>query len=257
MTVEKCIDGCAAAGFSSAGVEFGRECYCGNISYPPSQSYLMSECNMPCTGDASKSCGGDARVLIYYNPPIKTYHGILIANDLNGQYLGHISKHPSVDGHYVYGTDDDALHVTFDGPDWGVLVEGIELQTEDSDVTTYPFLGLVQGHDNTSNDLASGSAQYAELTSTNTVAAGSPAQNVGNSYSDAATLARTSQSHVWNIQLGSGNADLTWINDDSSLATVQMFGQNNVVYISGDSAAYNTVHTDAITPLRLTFMESF
>lgn len=54
MTVQKCIDACAAAGYSSAGVEFGRECYCGNVNYPPGQSESMSECDMPCLGDASQ-----------------------------------------------------------------------------------------------------------------------------------------------------------------------------------------------------------
>jgi hypothetical protein len=54
MTVQKCIDGCAAAGFSSAGVEFGKECYCGNITFPPGSSSEPQECGMPCLGDASQ-----------------------------------------------------------------------------------------------------------------------------------------------------------------------------------------------------------
>ncbi|KAG8808973.1 hypothetical protein FRC19_005557, partial [Serendipita sp. 401] len=53
MTVQKCIDACAAAVFSSAGVEYGGECDCDNVMYPPSQSQDMSECDMACTGDAS------------------------------------------------------------------------------------------------------------------------------------------------------------------------------------------------------------
>ncbi|PVF98141.1 WSC-domain-containing protein [Serendipita vermifera] len=64
-TVQKCIDGCAAAGFSSAGVEYGGECYCDNITYPPSQSKPLSDCNMACKGDGSEFCGGPNRILIY------------------------------------------------------------------------------------------------------------------------------------------------------------------------------------------------
>jgi hypothetical protein len=54
MTVQKCIDRCAAAVFSSAGLEFGKECFCGNISFPPGSSAELDECNMPCLGDASQ-----------------------------------------------------------------------------------------------------------------------------------------------------------------------------------------------------------
>ncbi|CAG8772051.1 7373_t:CDS:2, partial [Acaulospora colombiana] len=50
MTVQKCVDACQASGFTSAGVEYGRECYCDNVTYPPGQSQDMGECFMPCTG---------------------------------------------------------------------------------------------------------------------------------------------------------------------------------------------------------------
>ncbi|PVF94000.1 WSC-domain-containing protein [Serendipita vermifera] len=72
MTVQKCIEGCKAAGFSSAGVEFGRECYCDNVTYPPGQSENWNECNMPCLGDGSQLCGGPDRILIYHNPYISS-----------------------------------------------------------------------------------------------------------------------------------------------------------------------------------------
>ena len=54
MTVQKCIDGCAASGYTSAGVEYGSECYCGNVSYQPGQSAAQNECSMACLGDASE-----------------------------------------------------------------------------------------------------------------------------------------------------------------------------------------------------------
>jgi hypothetical protein len=54
MTVQKCIDGCTAAGFSSAGVEYGKECYCGNLASLPNTGAPIEECNMGCLGDASQ-----------------------------------------------------------------------------------------------------------------------------------------------------------------------------------------------------------
>ncbi|KAG8775799.1 hypothetical protein FRC16_004729, partial [Serendipita sp. 398] len=68
MTVQKCIDGCAAAGFISAGLEFGRECYCGNTEIPAGDRAFIDECNMPCLGDASQYCGAADRLLIYNKP---------------------------------------------------------------------------------------------------------------------------------------------------------------------------------------------
>jgi len=65
MTVERCIDACAASGYSSAGLEFSQECWCGNISFPPGQSTEFDKCNMPCTADARQYCGGPNKLLIY------------------------------------------------------------------------------------------------------------------------------------------------------------------------------------------------
>jgi len=53
MTVQQCIDNCAAAGHTSAGLEFGRECYCDNVLFPPSQSGPFTDYDMGCLGDAS------------------------------------------------------------------------------------------------------------------------------------------------------------------------------------------------------------
>lgn len=46
-----------------AGVEFGAECYCGHRVQSSNTS--DSECQMECTGDQSKLCGGANRLSIY------------------------------------------------------------------------------------------------------------------------------------------------------------------------------------------------
>lgn len=46
-----------------AGVEFGAECYCGHRVQSTNTS--DSECQMECTGDQSKLCGGANRLSIY------------------------------------------------------------------------------------------------------------------------------------------------------------------------------------------------
>jgi len=66
MTVGKCVDACAASGFNTAGLVFGRECYCDNTPLSlPGPAKPIDECNMPCLGDGSAYCGGPDRVLIY------------------------------------------------------------------------------------------------------------------------------------------------------------------------------------------------
>ena len=53
-------------GYRFAGVEFGRECWCGN-SYSSDLPELSDQhCNMPCSGDASKTCGGYLAIDIYH-----------------------------------------------------------------------------------------------------------------------------------------------------------------------------------------------
>ncbi|KAF8969622.1 WSC domain-containing protein [Flammula alnicola] len=69
MTVGECIDACAASHYTSAGLEWGQECWCGNVTYPPGESVPGFECPMACNGDATELCGGSDRILIYTNLP--------------------------------------------------------------------------------------------------------------------------------------------------------------------------------------------
>ncbi|OCK75198.1 hypothetical protein K432DRAFT_309072, partial [Lepidopterella palustris CBS 459.81] len=55
LTVQVCIDNCASLGYTSAGVEYGQECWCGNATYPIGESEPIGDCNMACLGDASRS----------------------------------------------------------------------------------------------------------------------------------------------------------------------------------------------------------
>jgi len=63
LTPAKCRDACR--GYTFAGVEFGEQCFCGNVPPLPPMLKPSSECNMPCSGDSSQICGGFARINIY------------------------------------------------------------------------------------------------------------------------------------------------------------------------------------------------
>lgn len=64
VTVISCTQLCGNAGYEYAGVEYGRECYCGNSILAPG-SPASSGCNMACTGDRSELCGGPNRLNLY------------------------------------------------------------------------------------------------------------------------------------------------------------------------------------------------
>ncbi|CAG7852330.1 SubName: Full=Related to copper radical oxidase-Phanerochaete chrysosporium {ECO:0000313/EMBL:CCA69742.1} [Serendipita indica DSM 11827] len=59
-----CAATCKDEGYAVAGIEWGRECYCGNTIYNPTLAPL-SECNQACSGDSTKACGDQDRILFY------------------------------------------------------------------------------------------------------------------------------------------------------------------------------------------------
>jgi len=67
MTVETCVDYCSSKGFSVAGLEYSRECYCGNSIGKTGAPVpgVMGNCMMKCVGDSGEYCGGYAAISLY------------------------------------------------------------------------------------------------------------------------------------------------------------------------------------------------
>ncbi|KAL8654045.1 MAG: hypothetical protein Q9226_003590 [Calogaya cf. arnoldii] len=64
MTIDKCFSACT--GFDYFGLEYYRECYCGNDLQSGSRlAESPAECKYPCTGDKTQNCGGDSRLNVY------------------------------------------------------------------------------------------------------------------------------------------------------------------------------------------------
>ena len=78
-SAEGCLVGCAQFGYMAAGMEYGDECYCGDVSNIPvvgAQIVPDSQCNVPCSGNASAICGGGS-LLSYYQwtgTPLYNWH---------------------------------------------------------------------------------------------------------------------------------------------------------------------------------------
>ncbi|KAG9201356.1 hypothetical protein G6514_005728 [Epicoccum nigrum] len=63
-TYAKCQDSCYKAAFIFAGVKAGKECWCGNSVFGDLAANV-TECDNPCPGDRTKSCGGLKRLNIF------------------------------------------------------------------------------------------------------------------------------------------------------------------------------------------------
>lgn len=63
MTQETCVATCKGRGYAVAGVEYGKECWCG--SGVPKVKAPEGECSMRCAGDESQSCGGGFRLNVW------------------------------------------------------------------------------------------------------------------------------------------------------------------------------------------------
>ncbi|TDZ75120.1 WSC domain-containing protein [Colletotrichum trifolii] len=68
LTPEKCAAFCAGSAYM--GLEYGKECWCGNTLGALSKAVASQEdCNMPCAGTRTNFCGGPARLNLYSLTP--------------------------------------------------------------------------------------------------------------------------------------------------------------------------------------------
>merc|ERR1711977_468711 len=64
MTLESCASFCSP--FSMFGVEYGRECYCGNsLGAGSVKATNQADCNFLCPGDKTTYCGAGSRLQLY------------------------------------------------------------------------------------------------------------------------------------------------------------------------------------------------
>jgi len=161
---------------------------------------------------------------------------IRVKNRDDGTVLGYVSSSTLKTGQYRYEPDiSQALIVRFETDGTG---SGTQLCVvpENSDIPG--FLGLVQGRDDDTSDLSSGSFQYVYLAGTSKTGPGSTPESVGNSYTSATGLSRTAESAVWTYDSGTGSISPHWVNTDKSTPEVQYFVQSTAVYIGGDQDAF-------------------
>ncbi|KAJ3393304.1 hypothetical protein HDU92_007865 [Lobulomyces angularis] len=78
MTIQMCHSHCQKGKYLIAGLEYGRECYCGNVLYGTSKLTTPEKCAKPCGGDSTQICGNGGHLSLYtvggvtpdyYKPP--------------------------------------------------------------------------------------------------------------------------------------------------------------------------------------------
>ncbi|KAJ9633336.1 hypothetical protein H2204_007053 [Knufia peltigerae] len=65
FTIQTCASNCTQ--YRYFGVEYGRECYCGNSLAAGSVPATDGRCNMPCAGNSTLLCGGPGGLTLYNN----------------------------------------------------------------------------------------------------------------------------------------------------------------------------------------------
>ncbi|KAK0673252.1 WSC domain-containing protein [Cercophora samala] len=65
MTVEKCWDFCAKGTYKFAGLEYSRECWCSQTLSTLANKLADKECDLPCDGNTTQSCGGSLKLTVY------------------------------------------------------------------------------------------------------------------------------------------------------------------------------------------------
>lgn len=68
-TVERCTTACYNSGYHLAGVKNGHECFCDNRFHNGQSIVPEDECNLPCAGNSSETCGGVEHMNVSLSSP--------------------------------------------------------------------------------------------------------------------------------------------------------------------------------------------
>ncbi|ODO08374.1 hypothetical protein L198_00099 [Cryptococcus wingfieldii CBS 7118] len=84
MTLSTCLSYCGNLGWQYAGIEYGRECYCGDYLANGASLDLTATCNVACGGDSTETCGGGNALSLYVNPTLALDLTTVLGYNLQG-----------------------------------------------------------------------------------------------------------------------------------------------------------------------------
>ncbi|KAK8858379.1 hypothetical protein IAR55_002606 [Kwoniella newhampshirensis] len=65
MSIESCLQYCGNQNVPIAGLEYSGECYCGGVLANGASLSSSATCNMPCSGDSGRMCGGPGALTLF------------------------------------------------------------------------------------------------------------------------------------------------------------------------------------------------
>ncbi|KAI9891310.1 MAG: hypothetical protein M1814_002823 [Vezdaea aestivalis] len=89
LTRQGCVVSCAGLGYKVAGMEFGKECYCGNyVSNGGKLATADTQCGTACSGNSSQKCGGAGRLSVFSLGNLTVYPAPTVQkDDLPGSWV--------------------------------------------------------------------------------------------------------------------------------------------------------------------------
>ena len=63
--VVSCMEHCMVEGYKYIGLQYGSQCFCGNVVPPLSRRVPTNRCNTPCPGEAKENCGASWMMNVY------------------------------------------------------------------------------------------------------------------------------------------------------------------------------------------------
>lgn len=93
---EDCVSWCNSQGYTFAGLEYGKECFCGMGLKYYSKKAPDSDCNYGCPGSVTEPCGGRNRLTVFTNGKSDSIKNKGIVNGYS--YIGCFTDSPSKRG---------------------------------------------------------------------------------------------------------------------------------------------------------------
>ena len=73
-TPSSCVKRCKRQKYPFAGVQFGKECFCGTNTFQRIGQVKEEKCNKECSGDRASFCGGFFHISIFTVPPSTCFY---------------------------------------------------------------------------------------------------------------------------------------------------------------------------------------
>jgi len=177
MSVEHCASFCSD--WKYFGLEYGRECYCGEYFHRSSDAAPDSDCDLPCAGNSTQTCGGFDRLNAYHNVgvPGPVEAGSVATQQGNSTYYGCYTETGGAGG---FGRTLSAAGFASDRLSLEVCEDFCVQSGNSIRGRAFAFWGVEYGRECYCDDALSGnSIQIGDTECEMSICGGNPAQSCG------------------------------------------------------------------------------